>query len=385
MKRNISCLLLAALSIIILPLLFSQQDQNSQGPDPEIAALKRRILELENKLQTVENVEKMELAAKLADANAKLANAEFGKFKRELRDSNDQWFRNWILLLLAILSAIGAALWFWFKSISSQLIASEVEKSLNGFKEAVDQVNILKSELRVLQKEHTAAVLENFILLHSSSEYPYPEKINVLPETALVDVFGDETRPLTLRHKAAEILANRRSTLLVASALKFLNLIVDSDLYTETGFEIKYLLRDFVSFVGYIETLEAYQGLKEFLHRLLTKNPKHKDLFLTDTVFSIASVGTKLNMRDSVAILKTSISHLDVRQMEHDDLKGLAAYFDMFNELAGIKEILIKHAVDGMPDVEEKCLELLQKHDPDFVEKWQGKKETANTENKESS
>ena len=71
MKRNIACLLLAALSIIILPLLFAQQDQNSQEPDPEIAALKKRISELESKLQIVENIEKMELAAKLADANAK--------------------------------------------------------------------------------------------------------------------------------------------------------------------------------------------------------------------------------------------------------------------------------------------------------------------------
>ena len=70
--------------------------------------------------------------------------------------------------------------------------------------------------------------------------------------------------------------------------------------------------------------------------------------------------------------------------MEHDDLKGLAAYFDMFNEPAGIKEILIKHAVDGMPDVEEKCLELLQKRDPEFVKEWQAQRATTNAENKES-
>ena len=36
----------------------------------EVEALKKRISELEGKLQTVENVEKMELAAKLAEAHA---------------------------------------------------------------------------------------------------------------------------------------------------------------------------------------------------------------------------------------------------------------------------------------------------------------------------
>ena len=75
-SRNTTCLLLAALSIIILPLLFAQQDQNLQRPDPEIAVLKKRISELENKLQTVENVEQIELMVKLAEANTKLANAD---------------------------------------------------------------------------------------------------------------------------------------------------------------------------------------------------------------------------------------------------------------------------------------------------------------------
>ena len=139
MKSNIACLLLAVLSIIILPLLSAQQDQNSQRPDPEVAALKERILELESKLQTVENVEKMELAAKLAEANAKLANAEFNKFERELRDSNDRWLMKWNAFFLGVLAVIGVALWFSVKS----LIADRVEKSLNEFKETVDQVNTL--------------------------------------------------------------------------------------------------------------------------------------------------------------------------------------------------------------------------------------------------
>ena len=90
MKKFIVYLLLWALLGMIPPPLPAQQNQNQ-----EIEALKKRVAELEKQLQTVENVEKLDLQAKLADANAKLANAEFGKFERELRDSNNKWLRNW--------------------------------------------------------------------------------------------------------------------------------------------------------------------------------------------------------------------------------------------------------------------------------------------------
>ena len=86
MKKFITCLLLGALLGMIPPPLPAQQNQNQ-----EIEALKKRVSELEKQLQTVENIEKLDLQAKLADANAKLANAEFGKFERELRDSNRNW------------------------------------------------------------------------------------------------------------------------------------------------------------------------------------------------------------------------------------------------------------------------------------------------------
>ena len=97
MKKFITYLPLTILFIIGITFSFAQQNQNTQKSDPEVEVLKKRISELESKLQTVENVEKMELAAKLADANAKLANAEFGRFERELRDSNDEWLRTWSL------------------------------------------------------------------------------------------------------------------------------------------------------------------------------------------------------------------------------------------------------------------------------------------------
>ncbi len=367
---------------------FAQQNLSEQEPNPEIEALKKRILEIESKLQTVENVEKMKLAAKLADANAKLLNAEIDKFRRELKDTNEEWLRTWSLWFVGIIGflvlVVGSAFWFWLRSRTDQLITDSVEERLDGFRGAVEQVNILKNELRILQKEHAVSMLENSHRFSADETY-YCEQIKTLPEKTLLDVFEDEARPLLLRHKAAEALANRKCPQLVSPTLIFLYSVVNSDLDEEDDSRTKYLLRDFVSFVGGIETLEAYQGLKEFLHRLLTENLKHKDVVLTDTVFSIVSVSTKLNMGDSVSMLKTAISHLDVRQLEHGDVESLAAYFDMFNEPAGIKEILIKHVTTGSVNVEVKCLELLQKHDPEFVNEWRAQKENANTENKELS
>lgn len=70
----------------------AQQNQNVPKTNKDFEALQKRISELEGKLQTVENVEKMELAAKLAEANAKLINADIEKLKLELKDSNQKWF-----------------------------------------------------------------------------------------------------------------------------------------------------------------------------------------------------------------------------------------------------------------------------------------------------
>ena len=127
MRRFIACLLLGVLLGMMPPLLLAEQNQNAQNSNKEIEALKKRVLELEKQLQTVENVEKLDLQAKLAEANAKLAeantkliNAEFGKFEKELRDSNDDWLRGWsswflgvIGVFVAIFIGVGAVFWFW--------------------------------------------------------------------------------------------------------------------------------------------------------------------------------------------------------------------------------------------------------------------------------
>ena len=107
MKRTIFYLLLAALLGIAAFLSLAQQNQNTQKPNPEIETLKNRISELESKLQTVENVEKMELAAKLAESEARLINTEFGKLKLELKESNQQWLWNWTAFLGVMFAVFG--------------------------------------------------------------------------------------------------------------------------------------------------------------------------------------------------------------------------------------------------------------------------------------
>ncbi len=381
MKAFIACLLFG----MIVPLSFAQQNQNLPKPDSEIDTLKNRISILENQLQAVENVEKMELAAKLSDANAKLANAEFGKFERELRDSNDQWLRNWSLLLLAILSAIGAALWFWFKSITNQLIADEVEKNLSGFKEAVGQVNILQDQIRILEKEHTASVLESSVHAPDTEGRLYSETVKALPDDGLLDLIGDKTRGLDFRYKAAEVLFVKKNPKLVSPVLELLNSIVDADVNWDDDDDLEWRSSRLVNFLGELHTQETYEGLTKFLNRLLTEDRKYKDLFLTWTVFSLARVSVELNKGDFVSVLRGTVTDLKVLYYQEDGLKVLAEYFHKFNEPGGVKEILTNGLTDEMLDVETQCLGLLQKHDPDFVTEWKARKAAANTETEESS
>ena len=55
MKAFTTCLLLAAPLGIVFAVLFAQQNQTTQKPNPEIETLKNRISELENKLQKTRN------------------------------------------------------------------------------------------------------------------------------------------------------------------------------------------------------------------------------------------------------------------------------------------------------------------------------------------
>lgn len=92
----------------MLPPSFAQQNQISQKPNPEVEILKIQLQSVQN--EKIELTAKLlDAQAKLADANAKLANTEFGKFERELRNANDRWLRDWGLFFLTILAVVGVA------------------------------------------------------------------------------------------------------------------------------------------------------------------------------------------------------------------------------------------------------------------------------------
>ena len=319
------------------------------------------------------------------------------KLERDLRDSNHKWLTGWILFFLAIIAVAGRALWLQFKSKADQLVEDEVEKSLNGFKEAVaqadtlknelkeavGQVNILQDQIRILEKEHAASVLESFINVYY--DHSYPQSIEALHDEVLLQVFGDEKCRPPIRDKAGEVLAARKSPQLVTPALKFLNSVVDSDFDWETSSDTQRLPFRFLSFVGKIYTDEAHQELKKFLNRLLTENPKHKHLCLAWTAFYLVGIDVKLGLKDSISLMKKAIPDLKDAELPIHVLSRLIEYFITFNEPEGIQDILTNSLTEGMPDVEDKCLEFLQEKAPEFVEKWKAEKETANTQTEESS
>ena len=402
MKAFITCLLLAALLLgIVFPLSFAQQNRTLQKPDPEIEGLKNRILILESKLQTVENTKKMELEARLADANAKLAdaqtkllNAEIDKYTGKLKDTNDEWLMKWNGFFIGVLAVIGVALWFSVKS----LIANRIEKSLDGFKEAMtqvntlqkqlakasDQVNTLQNQIRILEKEHAVSVLENSPEHYLKNENHHTEQIKALREEVLLQVFEDETRLIEIRCGAADVLAVRKSPLLVSPMLKFLNSVVDSDFDWIASFDTQRLPYRLLSSYGHIHTLESYEGLEQFLNRLLTENPKHKNLFLAWTAFYLAGISIELKIDNSVSVMKKAIPDLKNSESLSNVLSMLVKYFDTFNEPEGIKEMLTNGLTERMPEVEEQCLELLPEQYSDFVRDWKARKETPNTQTEES-
>ena len=424
MKRFIVCLLLGTLLGMISPLLPAQQNQNVQKLEQKIEALEKQLLEMQKQLENVENIEKMDLQAKLAEANAKLIGADFGAFKNKVWVDNEERMRRWSHWFFGILGIIvvisGGAVWLLLKS----LIADGVEKNLNGFKKAMSQLDILKNQQRTLEKESNI-VEESFketinrldILKNqqrtlekehvvSMLEYAYQrshvrdniyyllvhpgrlETVNEPREEVLLDIFGDAGYSLALRFWAAMVLADRKSPRLVSPTLECLNSVLDSDSYINPRLE--HILCAYIKFLGQISTLEAYQGLTKFLNRLLTGDSRHKDLFLTWTTFVLADISIELNQKDSLPILRRTIPDLKnllpsggnylSELTEYFDIFNLAKYFDKFNEPEGIKEILTQHVTDGMPDVENKYLELLQEHDPEFVNEWRARETTDNSD-----
>lgn len=371
MKINIVYLLLIALSGINVSASIAQQNQNVPKTDTEVQKLKIQ-------LQTVEN-EKMEIETKLAEANARLINTDIEKLKGELRESNNNWLRawnNWFVGIVSVVAVIiGAALLLVLKT----LIERAIEKRLDGFKNAVEQVNILKSQLRILQKERAISLIENSIRFSSEKSY-YTQQISTLPDQALIDAFCDENIALSVKHEATTYLNNRNPVQCAAPAIDFLNLVINTDRYPGENYLARDKLRDIVKFIGQIKTREAYDELKNLLKRLSNDKSKHKDWFLTSTVFSLAHVGIELNRRDSISMIRKTLPDLDVSSYGEDDLKNLVEYFNKFQEYEGIKDILTNSFTNSMPEVEKRCMQLLRGYDDDFVREKREEKAANNTE-----
>ncbi len=363
MSKYTAFFLITVISIIVSP-VFAQQNQNTQ--EQEIKSLKKQFSDLQSKLKTVENIEKMELITKLAEANTKLLNADFGRFERELRDSNQKWMWGWVGFFGVIFAVIGLALWFVVKS----LIADRVEKNLNGFKEAVAQLDEIKNQIKLLHKGHATTFLkhfDHFELLYNPSSSKQTE---ILSDDVLFEVFNDEFLPLELRYKAAFLLLDRDYPDIISILLEFINKLVAF----ESRSEVISNGRDFIYLIGETYKQEAYQGLKKFLNRLLKEDPKCKTWFLTYTALSLADMSLKLELSDSLSLLKMALPVFVVTHRESNLLSKLAVYFDKLGEPDSIKEILAKHVTSEMSIVEKNCLNRLEKHDLEYVNKWKSDK-----------
>ena len=319
MKFNFLYLILGVLFGIFVFFLFMQKEHNTKELVSQIDSVKERLTVLEIPPQTREDAEKIKLATQLANANTKLINAGFGKFERELRDSNYEWMWKWTGFFVGIIAVIGVALWFVVKS----MIADRVEERLNGFKEAVDKVSILEGQIKILEKEHAISLLEDVNIPRLIELERYPRQTKALREEVLLEVFSDKTCDLGIRWTAVNVLGARKSPRLVSPVLNYLNSVVDSDLEWGTSHEPDHYPYLFLSRLSDIHNEEAYQGLNNFLNRLIKENPKNKNLFLTWTVFSLAYVGNELDKKDSVSMIRKTISDLNVLPQDEDALNNL--------------------------------------------------------------
>ena len=375
MKMSIVFFLLMVLFGITISESIAQQNQIVPKTVTEVEKLKIQLKTLEN--------EKIGLETKLAEANARLINTDVEKLKGDLRKSNNDWLRSWNNWFIGIVSVIAVIIGAALLLVLKTLIERAIEKRLDGFKESVDKVSILEDQIKILEKEHAASMLEDFVGGTLTVLDWHPERIKALSEEALLEVFSDKTRDLTIRFTAIEVLAARKSPLLVAPVLNFLNSVVDSDADRKTFSKPNRYSSLFLSRLSEIHNEDTYQGLKKFLNRLMKENPKNKDLFLSWTVFSLTEVSIELETRDSVKMLKEIIPDLIELKPKNVILTTLAEYFDKFKEPEGIEDIL-KHIGSTNSDVGKKCLNLLEKHDPDFVREQRKEKATYDVESKET-
>ena len=256
----------------------------------------------------------------------------------------------------------------------------EVEKSLNGFKDGLKQVNKLKDELGILGKAYAVSVLGNFINKSMKEQSYYRKHVDPLSPETLNDIFYDKKYSAPIRQVAASIMIERKIPQFVSSYFESINSAVDTDIDDMEHNVLKFCIHYF----RFSHTDESYQELKKFLERLLTDKLKHRDFYLTSTVFVIADISIKMNTDDLVQIMLRALPFLDEKQISVGNMQILVEYFKKFQQPQGIKEILKFNLEEKIIWLESKCLEILQEHDPEFVRNWKTDKEKANTESEES-
>ena len=386
MKFNFLYLILGVLFGIFVFFLFMQKEHNTKELVSQIDSVKGRLAVLEIQPQTGEDAEKMKLATQLADANAKLINADFGKFERELRDSNYKWLWGWTAFFVAIVAIVvtvtGVALWFVVKS----MIANRVEENLKGFQESVEQVKIQQERIRIIERDYAAQMLEAPDKISEGGEYIYPETFRSLSEQTVLDVIYHKTYPIYVRIRAAEIFKKRNPVQSLPVLLEMVNSFLDTDIYKDEDIDTIWHLRDLVPLFKDIHNDKTYRGLSKLLGRVvkLKEDTDLKKAYLNWILFSLAYVGDALNTESAISRMREALPNLLISNEDSHNLENLVNYFDKFDEHEGIKEILTNDLTEGMPEVEEKCLELLEKYDANFVKEWKDKKETTNIESEES-
>ena len=386
MKMSIVFLILLVLLSGIFFYLLMRQNHNQQKLESEYESLQERLAALEIQPQTGEDAEKIKLATQLTNANTKLINAGFGKFERELRDSNYKWLWGWTTFFVAIVAIVvtvtGVAFWVVVKS----MIANRVEENLKGFQESVEQVKIQQERIRIIERDYAAQMLEAPDEISEGGEYIYPETVRSLSEQTVLDVIYHKTYSIYVRIRAAEILKKRNPVRLLPVLLEMVNSFLDTDIYKDEDIDTIWHLRDLVPLFKDIHNDKTYRGLSKLLGRVvkLKEDTDLKKAYLNWILFSLAYVGDALNTESAISRMREALPNLLISNEDSHNLENLVNYFDKFDEHEGIKEILTNGLTEGMPEVEKQCLELLPERYSNFVEKWKTDKETDNTESEES-
>ena len=190
----------------------------------------------------------------------------------------------------------------------------------------------------ILEEEQAAAMLEN-ISDYVCENGAYAAKIKAISEETLLQIFENKKYSIKTKYGAVKMLAEQNSTRIVAPLLQFLNLFLNFKLDSEDDLpETAIYLSSFATYLGYIPTLETYEGLKKFLNRLLTENPGHQQVFLNSIIISLAHVSIELNIRDAIPLLRAAISHI-AYPPNTDDLRMMIRYFDDLNDPESIKKL----------------------------------------------